>query len=288
MVAFTVNTNNYKDKVAALLDECQKGVMRFRDTKEYMSYLSTILKFRKYSPRNALLIYLQNPRATFVAGYTDWQRKFKRYVKKNEKGIKIFAPNIKKCKSQEGSDEEEIISGFHVVTVFDISQTEGQELPTLQYPIDMDNEIVNDYDILMEALTAFSEFIVIYSDNLGNIMGLCDYKNERILLNIKYSKKHLIATLVHEISHLKLHNPSDRENIVPQNIREMEAESVSYIVCAYFNILYGEFTFRYISSYCTELQLQDFLKSNEKIKNLSIEIIDFLETYKKTKYADKN
>ena len=187
---------------------------------------------------------------------------------------------MKQCKDDDDDESNEfVLTGFKVVTVFDISQTDGEELPMLNYSYVSQDDPIANYELLMAALINFSKFNVIYSANLGEAMGLCDYDKKEILLNIKYSKKHIIATLIHEISHSELHNPNAMDLPINLNMREMEAESVSYIVCAYFNISYGEFTFRYISSYCKEIQLYDFLKSGERIKKLAITLIDSIESF---------
>lgn len=184
--------------------------------------------FHNYSFGNMLLIFFQKPDATLCAGYHDWLGKHKRYVKKGEHGIGILAPMFfKKSKETEtGEDEEVTITRFRAVTVFDVSQTDGEPL-TLGHS----DKVAGDCQLTVDEIARCFDFPVIYSNGIEN--GSTDGKN--ITLCDRGNKQSILATYFHELAHTQLHFGDDRKEI-DRDTKELEAEAVSYIVCASLGI----------------------------------------------------
>lgn len=268
--------NYKKDNVSNLLKECAKGISNFQNSQEYKNYLLTLRKFPKYSSLNALLIYMQNPKATYVAGYNKWLKDFKRCVKKGEKGIKIFAPlKYKQPKDNNENidkNDEEIVKGFKVVYVFDISQTEGKPIPKIEFPV-LTGKVVNYEDIINKLIT-FTSFKIVFSNTLGTTYGLCNFKSNTIFINDSLYQEETIPTIVHELAHSILHHPDG--NKLSKEEMEIEAESVSFIVSSFLGIKYNEFAFKYIVSYGNDKSLSYFISSIERIKQTSDMLINFL------------
>ena len=180
----------------------ENGIRKVYDSDRYQDYLKTMARFHNYSTNNCLLIFSQCPDATLVAGYQKWRMQFHRYVRKGEKGIRILAPmrNV----VEEG---EEVFTGepmFKYISVFDISQTEGEPLPTY---IDATLEgKVKDYDQFLQQLELISPVPVKFSSNTGNASGYYRSGEEVIYLKQGMSELHTIKTLLHEMAHALLHN----------------------------------------------------------------------------------
>lgn len=234
-----------KQKVQEITQKLEEGIKDVFESEKYKEYLTTMSKFHHYSFNNTMLIAMQKPDATLVAGYQAWQKNFDRHVKRGEKGIRILAPAPYKVKEeQEKTDpvtgelvldkngmpvieEVEIkIPAFRVVPVFDVSQTEGKELPDIG--VSELSGSVEDYEDFMQALTEISPVPIGYEQIDGDAKGYFDTEEHRIALQEGMSQSQTVKTAVHEVVHAKLHDRelnSDLEESIPKdrNTKEVEA-----------------------------------------------------------------
>lgn len=234
-----------KEQVTMILEQIEDGVHSVFESDSWKTYLKTMSQFHHYSISNSLLIYLQKPQATYVAGFQTWKNKFNRYVRKGEKAIRILAP-LKKMIEDE-NNEEILITGFRCASVFDISQTKGDPLP--EYMKDALQGKVENYDTFLRALRLSSPVPVSLASFSSHAHGYYDPDEKQILIKNDMSEIMTVKTCVHEIAHAILHaKESGRENISKFQ-KETEAESVAYAVCAYYGIDTEEYSFPYIAGW---------------------------------------
>lgn len=271
------------EKVNKLLTQLELGTKELFNSEKYKNYLTTFSKFTKYSINNTILIYLQNPDATLVAGYKAWETKFKRHVKQGEQGITILAPM--KYKKDPDDDESESFIIYRPVTVFDISQTEGEELPSLSP--ELLTQSVDGYEKFMLALAKTTDYKIVFKDLAQEINGKCSHLEKTIYIRKGMGESQNIKTLLHEIAHSKLHkvseahqNGDDTSNgssasqdgndiskagndtskplpngkdisiaTLSRNEKEVEAESVAFVVSTYFGIDTSSYSFTYSFTY---------------------------------------
>ena len=214
-----------KQRLKEITDSIEAGIQELFQSERYMNYLRTMSRFHKYSFNNTMLIHMQKPDATLVTGYNKWEQKFNRHVKRGEKGIRIIAPTpFKKKIEQEKLDpdtklpmrdkdgniimeEKEVkIPMFKPVTVFDVSQTEGEPLPTLSADLRGD---VKHYEIFMEALRRSSPVPMALKAISGDMDGFFNLDDQSITIREGMSEVQTICAAVHEITHAKLHNIKD-------------------------------------------------------------------------------
>ena len=218
----------------------------------FKKYLDVVSRFHDYSINNCMLIAWQNPDATYVAGFSAWRDKFKRNVRKGEKAIKILAPVPKKIivkdVNPDGTETEREVrfTRFRSVNVFDISQTDGEDLPTICKRLD---GTVDDYDDVINKLIALAKPTVRFDDLKGKANGYYSRVTDEIVIQSGMSQKMTIKTLVHEIAHSILHSDAFIE--IPRSIKEMQAESVAYMVCKQIGIDTDEYTFEYVASWAS-------------------------------------
>ena len=218
----------------------------------FKKYLDVVSRFHDYSINNCMLIAWQNPDATYVAGFSAWRDKFKRNVRKGEKAIKILAPVPKKIivkdVNPDGTETEREVrfTRFRSVNVFDISQTDGEDLPSICNRLDGK---VDDYDDVINKLIALAKPNVRFDDLKGKANGYYSRVTDEIVLQSGMSQKMTIKTLVHEIAHSILHSDAFIE--IPRSIKEMQAESVAYMVCKQIGIDTDEYTFEYVASWAS-------------------------------------
>lgn len=238
------------------------GVAKCYTEGNFKNYLDTIAKFHNYSINNCLLIAMQMPDATFVAGYTDWNRKFKRHVKAGEKGLKILAPRpfkmMVEAKDKDGNitEEEVTVNRYKLVPVFDVSQTEGEDLPTICNELTAD---VEDYETLIQKIIATSTVPVEFEDITNGSHGYFDKAEKRIAIKNGMAQAQTIKTLVHEIAHSILHDDAFLE--IPRAIKEVQAESVAYMVCKALGIASDDYSFEYVAVWAQ----QDMKKLTEQM-----------------------
>lgn len=278
------------EKVQKLTDQLETGITELFNSEQYAAYLSTMSKFHRYSFGNILLILLQCPGASQVAGYGDWKKNFGRQVKRGERGITILAPcpyrrreEVEKT-APDGSTATTIQLvqrvGFRTVTVFDVSQTEGKPLSELVHKLTGD---VADYERMTEAICALSPYPINIEAFPGAAYGCCNFVEQRILVQPDMSQVQTIKTMIHEVSHAKLHAPiEDGDGETPPQrkrrfVREMEAESVAYVVCQHFGIDTADYSFGYVAGWSHGKNLSQLKASLELIRNTAAELIDGID-----------
>lgn len=228
----------------------EDGIKSTLTSENYARYLSFMNTFHEYSFNNCMLIWLQCPEATLVAGYKAWQNK-KRQVKKGEKGIKILAPCPKKFTTkktnEDGKEEEKEVEyvDFRTVSVFDVSQTEGEPIPELAHQLNKD---VSNFKDLFSKLEAVSPVPISFNDIDTN--GVFSSTNNCITIKNGLSEEQTIKTTIHEIAHAILHNPNGEEKEADRRTKEVQAESIAYIVCDYLGIDSSDYSFGYIAGWC--------------------------------------
>lgn len=295
-----------KERLKEITDSIEQGIQSLFQSDRYAQYLRTMSRFHRYSVNNTMLIYMQKPGATLVAGFNKWRDQFSRNVMRGEKGIKIIAPTPFKKKIEEekldpdtkipmrdadGSiiiEEKEIkIPMYKVVSVFDVSQTEGKPLPTLANYL-MGN--VKQYEIFIEALRRSSPVPLAFEAMEPNTDGYFSEKDQRIALRSGMSEVQTVAAAVHEITHATLHNyeqarltaakgDETAEPPKPKDRRteEVEAESVSYAVCQYYGIQTEENSFGYIASWSHDKELPELRASLETINKTASGLISDID-----------
>ena len=296
-----------KDRMREIVDSIENGIKELFESDKYQQYLSTMSRFHRYSVNNTMLIYMQRPDATHVAGFNKWRDQFGRNVLKGEKGIRIIAPTPYKKKVEEIKtdpetnaplldadgkaiiEEKEIrIPMFKVVSVFDVSQTTGKPLP--QLAADLSGN-VQQYEVFMEALRRASPVPMEIKPVARDTDGFFSIKAQSITIRAGMSEVQTVCAAVHEIAHAKLHDyehmtelADDGETIlVPgeksRNTEEVEAESISYAVCQYYGIETGENSFGYIATWSKGKELKELRASLETINKTASELITDIDRH---------
>lgn len=296
-----------KDRMREIVDSIENGIKELFESDKYRQYLSTMSRFHRYSVNNTMLIYMQRPDATHVAGFNKWRDQFGRNVLKGEKGIRIIAPTPYKKKVEEIKtdpetnapvldadgkaiiEEKEIrIPMFKVVSVFDVSQTAGKPLP--QLAADLSGN-VQQYEVFMEALRRASPVPMEIKPVARDTDGFFSIKAQSITIRAGMSEVQTVCAAVHEIAHAKLHDyehmtelADDGETIlVPgeksRNTEEVEAESISYAVCQYYGIETGENSFGYIATWSKGKELKELRASLETIIKTASELITDIDRH---------
>lgn len=296
-----------KDRMREIVDSIENGIKELFESDKYRQYLSTMSHFHRYSVNNTMLIYMQRPDATHVAGFNKWRDQFGRNVLKGEKGIRIIAPTPYKKKVEEIKtdpetnapvldadgkaiiEEKEIrIPMFKVVSVFDVSQTSGKPLP--QLAADLSGN-VQQYEVFMEALRRASPVPMEIKPVARDTDGFFSIKAQSITIRAGMSEVQTVCAAVHEIAHAKLHDyehmtelADDGETIlVPgeksRNTEEVEAESISYAVCQYYGIETGENSFGYIATWSKGKELKELRASLETINKTASELITDIDRH---------
>ena len=292
---------NTKERVEKLTGVLEQGLTELFESEKYKQYLSTMAMFHNYSFRNTMLILFQLPTASYIAGFNAWHD-HNRFVRKGEKGIKIFAPAPYKkkievqefdksgapVKDNDGNfvfkEKEITVPAFKVTSVYDISQTDGEPLPSLGGDELVGN--VDDYENFWTVLKKISPFPI----NLEKIedsatKGYCQYgENAKIVVDNDMSEIETISVAIHEISHARLHNytieelttlpPEERKT---RRMREVEAESVAFVVCKHFGIETGEAAFPYIAGWSKNKEMPELKASLSLIQKTSCDIINEIE-----------
>ena len=288
-----------KQKVQEITEKLEQGIKELFESEKYKTYLNTMSKFHNYSFNNTMLIAMQKPDATLVAGFKAWQKNFDRHVKKGEKGIRILAPAPYKIKEEQEkldpvtgeimldkngipiTEEVEIkIPAFRVVPVFDVSQTDGKELPDIGI-----NELsgsVEDYEDFMQALTEVSPVPITYEDIDGDAKGYFHTTDHRIAIQEGMSQSQTVKTAIHEVAHAKLHDRERNQEIdtvldKDRNTKEVEAESVAYTVCQHFGIDTSDYSFGYIAGWSSDRDMKELKSSLDTIRKTASELITGIE-----------
>ena len=280
-----------KNETKELTDKLEAGVESILNSDQYIEYLKFVSKFHNYSWTNNILIMLQNPEATLLAGYRTWQTKFNRQVKKGEKGIRIFAPAPIKVQreretiNENGENVTELVEGkvmkFKPTTVFDVSQTEGDPIPEGITINELTGEVEN-YEQIFEAIKKTAPCNVYFREKAEESKGAYYHTDKCIKLNPGMSQLQTIKTLVHETAHALLHD-RDKGSLVEdvetekisRSQREVEAESVAYIVANHFNLDTSDYSFGYVASWGSDIKL--FKVALARIQKTACHIIEGIE-----------
>lgn len=299
---------NREQQMYEITKQLEEGVKALFTSERYTEYLKTMSKFYNYSFNNTVLIALQRPEATLVAGYSAWQKNFHRQVKKGEKGIQIIAPSQRKEKElvekfDPGTNEpilgpdgqpetevvEHVVSDFRVVRVFDISQTYGEPLPELAIP-DLTGQVQN-FPLFLQAVKDLSPVPIRFGETEGEAKGYYSNKKKEIVVKEDMSESQTIKTLIHEIAHAKLH---DREVLEQtgeekdQRTKEIEAESIAYTVCQYFGLDTSDYSFPYIAGWSDNLKMWELRTFMDAIRRTAGEFIKELEEKMKELETDRS
>ena len=268
------------EEVKKITEQLENGVHEMFESGKWAEYLNTMAKFHNYSVNNSMLIYFQNPDATLVQGYKAWQTKFKRQVKKGEKAIKILAPcphtTTRAIKDEDGNDAVEVINwmGFRVVNVFDISQTEGEEIKGLSIAKQLDGK-VKGFKTLFAKLKKFSPVPIGFEDIKGGSNGYFSLLEKRIAIKDGMSQQQTIKTTIHEIAHALLHDLANgEEKDADRHTAEVQAESIAYTVCAYLGIDTSDYSFGYVTGWSTGKETKELIESMEVIRKTANTIIE--------------
>lgn len=283
-----------KEEIASITDRLENGVKELFDSEAYKAYLRTMSKFHHYSLNNTILIALQCPEASLVAGYKAWQKDHGRFVKKGEKGIRILAPAPYKAKVEQdvidhatrqkvldahGNPMKETVeierAGFKVTTVFDISQTEGKELPSIG--VDELTGSVDRYETMKEALIAASPVPVLFEEIRGEAKGFYSTATNDVHVQTGMSEVQTLKTLIHEITHAVLHSleraKEDPENRKDRHTKEVEAESVAFCVCQHYGIDTSDYSFAYVAGWSSGKDAPELRESLQVIRDTTDDLI---------------
>ncbi len=280
------------DKMKEITDRLEQGILELYESDRYADYLRTMSKFHDYSLNNTILIAMQG--GNLVKGYKQWEKEFDRHVKPGEKAIKILAPSPFTVKKQvekidpdtqkpvfdkDGkpvTEEKEIkIPAFRVVSVFDISQTEGKELPALTYELTGNVEQYKDFFAALEKTSPFAMGFEALSDG---VKGRCNYEEKRIFINEGMDELQNIKTAIHEIAHATLHDTALAMPERPdRRTREVQAESVAYAVCQHYGLDTSDYSFGYIAGWSSGKELAELKGSLETIRSTAASLIDTID-----------
>lgn len=289
--------NTEKQRVQELTDKLEQGLQDLFNSDSYRNYLSTMSKFHNYSFNNTLLIAMQKPDATLVAGYKAWQKNFERHVNKGEKAIRILAPAPYKIKEErdkidpvtqellldkDGNPQKEeveiTIPAFRAVSVFDVAQTDGKPIPELAA-----KELLSDvegYQDMIRAVEAISPVPIELEEIAGDSKGYYDREAKRIAVQENMSESQTLKTMIHEVAHSKLHSKEveqDEQMRKDRNTKEVEAESVAYTVCQHFGIDTSDYSFGYIAGWSSGRDTKELRSSMDTIRRTASELITGIE-----------
>lgn len=269
-------------EIDRLTAQLEAGIQNLRSSDGYKDYLQMQSRFPHYSTRNCLLILAQRPDATQVAGYTVW-RSLGRQVNAGEHGIRIITPHTYKKKeppsgcsssSPEDTDSDTLHLYFRPTSVFDVSQTSGEPLPTLL--VEELQGSVDGYAQIQNALIQVSPVPVSFESITDGSKGYYSLSEQKIVIKRGMSEVQTLKTLSHEIGHAMIHNPYKSPSAQKKTSaeRETEAESIAFLVCAHYGITTDDYSFPYVGSWSTEMTDKELLSRITSIKGSAVSIID--------------
>ena len=286
-----------KQKVQEITEKLEQGIKELFESEKYKTYLNTMSKFHNYSFNNTMLIAMQKPDATLVAGFKAWQKNFDRHVKKGEKGIRILAPAPYKIKEErdkidpvtqellldkDGNPQKEeveiTIPAFRAVSVFDVAQTDGKPIPELAA-----KELLSDvegYQDMIRAVEAISPVPIELEEIAGDSKGYYDREAKRIAVQENMSESQTLKTMIHEVAHSKLHSKEveqDEQMRKDRNTKEVEAESIAYTVCQHFGVDTSDYSFGYIAGWSSGRDTKELRASMDTIRRTASELITGIE-----------
>ena len=295
-----------KTQTQQIVEQLEKGVSEVFESEQYKQYLSVMSKFHSYSYNNILLIAMQCPSATMVAGYESWQRLFKRHVCKNEKAIKILAPcPYKRTILQDVTDpithqpirdaqgnivKEKVqitMPAFRPVSVFDVSQTEGEPLPEMATVQELIGE-VDGFDTLQEIVESMAPCAIYHRDIEGNAKGYYSPDKNEIVIKNGLAQQQEIKTMIHEIAHSLLHNSEKmKDKKISRNDMEVQAESVAFTVCSALGIDTSDYSFGYIAGWSKDKEIKELKNALDLICDTASTMIFHIENKLTERYEEK-
>ena len=284
------------EKMKEITDKLEQGIQDLFESDRFKEYLQVMSKFHNYSFNNTLLIAMQKPDATLIAGYNSWKNLFGRQVSRGAKGIKVIAPSPYKVKKEVDKidpktqkpmtdkngkpvkEETEVtVPAFKVVSVFDVSQTEGKELPSIG--VDELTDDVEQYADFFKATEQASPAPVGFEKIESGAKGYYSQTDKRIAINEGMSELQNLKTLIHEIAHAKLHDidlnaPAEKQADRPdRRTREVQAESIAYAVCQHYELDTSDYSFSYVATWSSGRELSELKASLETIRSTVSELI---------------
>ena len=300
VIPIVLTSEKPAEKLKEITDRLEQGITELFESERYREYLRVMSKFHNYSINNTLLIAMQKPDASLVAGFSAWKNNFERNVMKGQKGIKIIAPSPYKVKQEmkkidphtqqpiigkDGkpvTEEKEItIPAYKVVSVFDVSQTEGKELPDIA--VDELTGDVERYRDFFAALEKTSPVPIGFEQIPGSSHGYYHLEDKRIAIQEGMSELQTLKTAIHEIAHAKLHDidlnapENEQQPRVDRRTREVEAESVAYTVCQHYELDTSDYSFGYVAGWSSGRELSELKSSLETIRSAAAEIINSID-----------
>ena len=300
VIPIVLTSEKPAEKLKEITDRLEQGITELFESERYREYLRVMSKFHNYSINNTLLIAMQKPDASLVAGFSAWKNNFGRNVMKGQKGIKIIAPSPYKVKQEmkkidphtqqpiigkDGkpvTEETEItIPAYKVVSVFDVSQTEGKELPDIA--VDELTGDVERYRDFFAALEKTSPVPIGFEQIPGSSHGYYHLEDKRIAIQEGMSELQTLKTAIHEIAHAKLHDidlnapENEQQPRVDRRTREVEAESVAYTVCQHYGLDTSDYSFGYVAGWSSGRELSELKSSLETIRSAAAEIINSID-----------
>ena len=292
-----LNGQNSAERMKEITDRLETGIQELFESERYKAYLTTMSKFHSYSFNNTLLIAMQG--GQLVAGYNKWRDDFHRNVKKGEKAIKILAPAPFKAKKEvqkldaqgrpvmgkDGKPVTEVqeiqVPAFKIVSVFDVSQTEGEPLPSIG--VEELNGSVERYGEFFKALEQTSPVPIGFEDIPGGSHGYYHLTEKRIAIQEGMSELQTLKTAIHEIAHSKLHAIDPEAPAIEQGdrpdsrTREVQAESVAYAVCQHYGLDTSDYSFGYVAGWSSGKDLKELKASLETIRATAHELITTID-----------
>ena len=292
-----LNGQNSAERMKEITDRLETGIQELFESKRYKAYLTTMSKFHSYSFNNTLLIAMQG--GQLVAGYNKWRDDFHRNVKKGEKAIKILAPAPFKAKKEvqkldaqgrpvmgkDGKPVTEVqeiqVPAFKIVSVFDVSQTEGEPLPSIG--VEELTGSVERYGEFFKALEQTSPVPIGFEDIPGGSHGYYHLTEKRIAIQEGMSELQTLKTAIHEIAHSKLHAIDPEAPVIEQadrpdsRTREVQAESVAYAVCQHYGLDTSDYSFGYVAGWSSGKDLKELKASLETIRATAHELITTID-----------
>lgn len=292
-----LNGQNSAERMKEITDRLQTGIQELFESERYKAYLTTMSKFHSYSFNNTLLIAMQG--GQLVAGYNKWRDDFHRNVKKGEKAIKILAPAPFKAKKEvqkldaqgrpvmekDGKPVTEVqeiqVPAFKIVSVFDVSQTEGEPLPSIG--VEELTGSVERYGEFFKALEQTSPVPIGFEDIPGGSHGYYHLTEKRIAIQEGMSELQTLKTAIHEIAHSKLHAIDPEAPAIEQadrpdsRTREVQAESVAYAVCQHYGLDTSDYSFGYVAGWSSGKDLKELKASLETIRATAHELITTID-----------
>ncbi len=284
-----------QESISEITSKLEEGLEALFQSDKYKEYLNTMSKFHNYSFNNNLLIAMQKPDATYVAGYTSWQKNFDRQVNKGEKAIKIIAPSpYKKIEEKTlfGSDGkpllgldgkpltekvEHVMQGFKVTSVFDVSQTSGAELPNIVKTLDSS---VDGYKDFKEALNRYSPVPINTEKIDGRANGFYSHDTKSITIKEGLSEAQTVKTTVHEVAHSILHDKETGTELnADSRTKEVQAESVAYTVCKHYGIDTSDYSFGYVAGWSSGRDMKELKSSMQTIQETAKNMINGLDKH---------